>query len=262
MDYETLAFESRDGVARLTLDRPDAANAINLQMAEELLDAVTRLADDPTVRAVLLGGNGPRFCGGGDVKQFAELGDRLGHHLREITVPLHAAVSQLVRLDAPVIAAVHGSAAGAGLGLVAAADLVVAGASTRFVMAYTGIGLTPDCSSSWFLPRIVGMRRTLELALTNRALSADEAREWGLVTQVVPDDDVTATAAALAARIASGPTRAFGGVKRLVHGSLERALDEHLVHETEEIARAGATVDALEGLRAFAEKRTPAFRGE
>lgn len=261
MDYENLIVERRGGVAHLTLDRPDAANGINLRMSEELLDATTALADDPTVRAVLLAGAGERFCGGGDVKGFATLGDGLGHHIREITVPLHAALSQLVRLDAPVVCAVQGSAAGAGLGFVAAADLVVAAESTKFVMAYTGIGLTPDGGTSFFLPRLVGVRRALELALTNRVLSAAEAQEWGIVTQVVPDAELTATAEALAEQLAAGPTLAFGGVKRLMHGSLEHTLDQHLALESEEMARAGRSADGVEGVAAFVEKRPPEFHG-
>jgi len=262
VSYETLIVEQRAGVAHLTLHRPDAANGINLRMAEELLRATTALADDPTVRAVLLAGAGARFCGGGDVKGFAGLGDGLGHHIREITVPLHAALSQLVRLDAPVICAVQGSAAGAGMGFVAAADLVIAAESAKFVMAYTGIGLTPDGGTSFFLPRLVGVKRALELALTNRVLSAAEAHEWGIVTQVVPDDDLAGAADALATQIAAGPTRAFGAVKRLMHGSLEHTLDQHLAQESEEMAQAGRSADGVEGVAAFVEKRAPQFRGE
>ena len=261
MEYETLIVERREGVAHLTLNRPDAANGINLRMAEELLHATTGLADDPTVRVVLLTGAGARFCGGGDVKGFATLGDGLGHYLREITVPLHAAVSQLVRLDAPVVASVQGSAAGAGLGLVAAADLVVGAESTKFVMAYTGIGLSPDCGTSWFLPRLVGVKRALELAITNRVLSAAEALDWGIVTAVVPDDELAAATDALVAQLASGPTAAFGAAKRLVHGSLEHTLDQHLALETEAMVRAGSSADGAEGVAAFAEKRPANFRG-
>jgi len=261
VEYETLIVERREGVAHLTLNRPDAANGINLRMAEELLHATTGLADDPTVRVVLLTGAGARFCGGGDVKGFATLGDGLGHYLREITVPLHAAVSQLVRLDAPVVASVQGSAAGAGLGLVAAADLVVGAESTKFVMAYTGIGLSPDCGTSWFLPRLVGVKRALELAITNRVLSAAEALDWGIVTAVVPDDELAAATDALVAQLASGPTAAFGAAKRLVHGSLEHTLDQHLALETEAMVRAGSSADGAEGVAAFAEKRPANFRG-
>ena len=261
MDFETLIVERRGGVAHLTLNRPDAANGINLRMGEELLVAATSFADDPSVRAVLLTGAGARFCGGGDVKGFATLGDGLGHHIREITVPLPAAISQLVRLDAPVICAVQGSAAGAGMGFVAASDIVIAAESAKFVMAYTGIGLTPDGSSSFFLPRLVGVKRALELAITNRALSAAEALDWGIVTQVVPDDELTATAETLAEKIASGPTLAYGGVKRLMHGSLEHTLDQHLAQESEEMAKAGRSADGIEGVTAFVEKRAANFRG-
>lgn len=261
MDDPRVLVARDGGVAHITLHRPDAANGIDLRMAEELLAAATGLADDPTVRAVLLTGSGARFCGGGDVKAFADLGAGLGHHIREITVPLHAAISQLVRLDAPVVCAVQGSAAGAGLGLVAAADLVLAGESAKFVMAYTGIGLTPDGASSYFLPRIVGTTRALELALTNRVLDAAEALEWGLVTRVVPDTELADEAASLAATLATGPTRAFGAVKRLIHGSLEHTLDQHLACESEEMARAGGTADAAEGVAAFVTKRRPEFRG-
>jgi len=261
VDFETLIVERRGGVVHLTLNRPDAANGITLRMGEELLVAATALADDPAVRAVLLTGAGARFCGGGDVKGFATLGDGLGHHIREITVPLHAAISQLVRLDAPVICAVQGSAAGAGMGFVAAADLVVAAESAKFVMAYTGIGLTPDGGTSFFLPRLVGVKRALELAITNRVLSAAEALDWGIVTQVVPDDELTATAEALAQRIAAGPTLAYGGVKRLMHGSLEHTLDQHLACESEEMARAGRSADGGEGVAAFVDKRAADFRG-
>lgn len=261
MDYQTLIMERRDGVAHLTLNRPDAANGINLAMGQELLQATTSLADDPTLRVVLVSGAGARFCGGGDVKRFAALGDELGHHIREITVPLHAALSQLVRLDAPVVCAVHGSAAGAGLGFVAAADVVIASESAKFVMAYTGIGLTPDGGTSFFLPRLVGVKRALELAITNRVLTAAEAQEWGLVTQVVPDDELMPAALALVERLESGPTLAFGAVKRLVHGSLEHSLDQHLAQESEEMARAGRSADGVEGVAAFVERRSPRFRG-
>src|SRR5204863_2026884 len=165
-------------------------------------------------------GNGARFCGGGDIKNFAEHPDDLARHLRGFLPSLHTAITMLVRGDAPVVAAVHGSAAGAGLGLVAASDVVVAGSSTKFVMAYTGVGLTPDGSSSWFLPRLIGMRRALELTFTNRVLSATEAREWGLITGVVPDERLAAEAEALATRLASGAPHALAGAKRLLHTSL------------------------------------------
>jgi 2-(1,2-epoxy-1,2-dihydrophenyl)acetyl-CoA isomerase len=250
-----------DGLARLTLHRPDAANAIDLATAEALEDAASALRDDHTVRAVLLTGAGARFCAGGDVRSFAEAGDDLDRALAQILRPLHTAVDALAQLDAPVVAAVQGSAAGAGLSLVAGADVVLAAASTKFVMAYTGIGLVPDGGSTWYLPRVVGLRRALDLALTNRALSAEEACEWGLVSRVVPDDDLEAEALALARSLAAGPTRALGSAKRLLRDSLSRDLEAQLAHESELMVIAGESDDGREGVAAFTEKRPPTFRG-
>jgi 2-(1,2-epoxy-1,2-dihydrophenyl)acetyl-CoA isomerase len=260
MTYDTIELDVRDGVAHLVLNRPDAANGIDLALARDLMDATLAITADDRVRAVLLTGAGARFCGGGDLKSFAGRAE-LPTHIREILGPLHVALAQLVRGDAPVVAAVQGSAAGAGIGLVGAADLVVAGESARFVMAYTGVGLTPDGASSWFLPRLVGLRRALELTLTNRVLSAAEALEWGLVTSVVADDVVQQEAEGLATRLAEGPTRAFAAAKRLLHTSLESTLESHLAREAEEISAAAGRPDAIEGIGAFVEKRPANFRG-
>jgi 2-(1,2-epoxy-1,2-dihydrophenyl)acetyl-CoA isomerase len=171
-------------------------------------------------------------------------------------------MSRLMRLDAPVVAAVHGSAAGAGLSLAAAADLVLAGASSRFVMAYTAIGLTPDGSGTWSLPRLVGLRRALELTLTNRRLSAAEAVQEGLATRVVPDDALAGEALALARSLAAGPTGALGAAKRLLRESLGRDLEAQMALETQSRAAAAASADSAEGIAAFLGKRTPGFRGQ
>ena len=251
------------GIARLELNRPDAANAIDLDLAIALQDAAAEIASQGSaVRAVLLTGAGARFCGGGDVGSFAgEDPAQLGGLLAQITARLHPAVEQLVGLDAPVIAAVQGSAAGAGFGLVLAADLVVAARSAKFVMAYTGIGLSPDGSSSWFLPRIVGLRRAIELAVTNRVLTADEALEWGVVTSVVDDDALTDAAESLAQRIAGGPTLAYGRAVRLLHAAGDATLTDHLEAERRELTASGATADAAEGVAAFVAKRRADFTG-
>ena len=259
--FETLRLEVRDGVAHLVLNRPDAANSITLELAREL-DVVSRqLREDLSVRAVLLTGAGKMFCGGGDVKAFADQGSELPAHLREITTFLHTAISRLVRCDAPIIAGVHGSAAGAGLGLVAAADLVVAAESAKFVMAYTGIGLTPDGSSTWFLPRLVGVRRAMELTLTNRVLTAPEALDWGLVNRVVPDDQLATEAQGLAALLAAGPTRSLGAAARLIRQSLDETLESQMERESEVLSEVAGRPDAAEGLAAFVDKRAPRFTG-
>jgi 2-(1,2-epoxy-1,2-dihydrophenyl)acetyl-CoA isomerase len=257
---DAVLLEVRDGIAHLTLNRPESANAIDIGVARDLLTATTEIEMRGDVRVVLLSGAGARFCAGGDVKGFAALGDELAANIRALIPSLHSAITALVRGDAPVVAAVHGSAAGAGIGLVGASDLVVAGESTKFVMAYTGVGLTPDGSSSWFIPRMVGLHRALELTLTNRVLSAAEACEWGIVTRVVPDDDVKNEALALAEQLAAGPRAAQAAAKRLVHTSLEESLETHLAREADAIVAAAAGDERREGLTAFVEKRAPDFR--
>ena len=245
------------GIARLTLDRPDAGNGIDLAMAEALLGAALALADDPTVRVVLLTGAGKNFCVGGDLRSFATA-PRLGHHLREVTAPLHAAIGTLARLEAPVVAAVQGSAAGAGMSLALGADLVVCAESARFVLAYGKVGLSPDGAGSWYLPRIVGVHRALELALTNRVLAAEEALAWGLVTRVVPDAELQTEAESLAAELAGGALGAMGAAKRLLRQSLGTTLEAQMADEQAALA-ANADRHGAEGIAAFLDKRKPAF---
>jgi len=257
MSYEFVNFEVDAGVARITLNRPEVANGLNVEMAHELMLAAIECDESSQIRAVLLTGSGKMFCAGGDLKSFAAFGDELPLKLKEMTTYLHAGISRLARCRAPVIAAVGGAAAGAGFSLCCAADLVIASERAKFTMAYTGAGLTPDGSSSYFLPRIVGSRRTLELMLTNRTLSADEALEWGLVTQVVPTDDLTAASENLAARLASGPTGAFGFVKKLVAASFGDTLEAQMELETRAISDSARSSDAKEGIDAFIAKRPP-----
>ncbi len=261
MSYGTLEYEVRDGVAFITLAREQAANALNLPMCEELADAALVANEDPSVRAVVLGARGKMFCAGGDLSAFGEAADQAPKLLKKMTLHLHAAVSLLARMDAPVVAAVNGTAAGAGFSLVCAADLAVAGESTKFTMAYTRAGLTPDGSSTYFMPRLIGRRLTLELMLTNRMISAEQARDWGLVNQVVPDAEVEAAAAGLAAQLAQGPTGAFGAVKRLVLASGEQSLETQMELESTSIARSAATPDGQEGVAAFLAKRAAKFTG-
>jgi 2-(1,2-epoxy-1,2-dihydrophenyl)acetyl-CoA isomerase len=254
-------FDVDGGIARLELNRPDAANAIDLDLATALADTVEELGRRDDVRAVLLTGAGERFCGGGDVRSFAEAGAELDARLSAIVSRLHIAVAGLGRLEVPVVVAVQGSAAGAGLALVAGADLVVAAESAQLVMAYTAIGLTPDGGSTWYLERIVGLQRALDLVLTNRVLSAIEAMEWGLVARVVPDAELRTEAEALVTRLAAGPTHAFGAAKRLLRSAPTASLAAQLEDEAWELVRAGGSFDAREGVAAFVEKRPPSFDG-
>lgn len=261
MGYENLRFETAGGVARITLRRPDAANAIDLALARELGDAALRCAEDASVRAVLLTGEGKMFCGGGDLGAFAGAGESVPVLLKQITAHLHVAVSRFARMRAPVIAAVNGPAAGAGLSLVCAADLAVASDAAKFTLAYTRVGLAPDGSSTWFLPRLVGARRALELMLTNRTLSAEEALAWGLVNAVVPAAELARESERLAGELAAGASAAFGAVKRLLLLSASQGLETQMEDEALAIADAARTRDGAEGIAAFLAKRAPRFEG-
>jgi len=262
MGYEALEFEVRDGVAHLMLNRPKAANALDLTLVRELVDVAETCDRDPAIRAVLLTAAGKMFCAGGDLRSFAAAESSIPELVREVADTLHKALSIFARMDAPIVAAVNGIAAGAGMSLVCHADMAIAAESAKFTMAYTAAGLTPDGSSTFFLPRILGRRRTAELMLTNRRLSAAEAAEWDIVNRVVPDDDLLAEAEALAKQLASGPTRAFGGVKKLLIASATNDLEPQMDLETDFIVAMTETKDGLEGMHAFLEKRAPDFTGE
>lgn len=255
----TLQLEIRDSIAFLTFTRPDAANTMNLQFGREFLAAALAI-EAATARAVVLTGAGKNFCFGGDLKGMVASGGDVRAYLSELTTNLHAGMALLARLDAPVIAAVNGTAAGAGLGLVLAADLAIAARSAKFVPAYTAVGLTPDAACTFLLPRAVGHKRAMELFLTNRALDAEQALDWGLVNQVVEDEKLVASAAALAAHLAAGPTGAFGAVKRLLAES-QPGLETQLGRESCSIAARGMTAEGREGIAAFLEKRAATFRG-
>ena len=261
MAYENIALERRDGVATLTLNRPNAANSIDIPLARELMDAAIVCDDDPETRAVILTGAGKMFSAGGDLRSFADAGLGVSSRLKELTAYLHAAISRLTRMNAPVIAAVNGIAAGAGFSLAIATDLTIASDAAAFVMAYTNAGLVPDGSSTFFLPRRIGDRRARELMLTNRRLSAAEAYDWGLVNQVVPADQLMPTVEKLAATLAAGPTRSFGATKALLNESFEHGLETQMELEARAIAAASITPDGQEGIRAFLDKRKPQFTG-
>ena len=213
------------------------------------------------MRAVILTGAGKMFSGGGDLKSFAAQGDALPGHLKEVALYLHAAISRFVRMDAPVIAAVNGTAGGGGMSLCLFADVVLAAESAKFTLAYTRAGLSPDGGSTYFLPRLIGLRRALELALTNRVLTAKEALEWGMVTKVVPDSELQAEAQALAGQLAAGATRALGAAKRLLHHSFGESLETQMELEAQGIAEQARTRDAREGIAAFIAKRKASFSG-
>jgi 2-(1,2-epoxy-1,2-dihydrophenyl)acetyl-CoA isomerase len=261
MSFENLTFEVRDGLAHLTLNRPKAANAFNLDLAREFLETATICAEDSAIRAVLLTGAGRMFSAGGDLKDFSAAEDQIPRRVADTAGALHAAIVKFARMNAPIVAAVNGPAAGAGMSLVCMADIAIAAESAHFTMAYTAAGLTPDGSSTYFLPRIVGIRRAREMMLTNRRLSAAEAHTWGIVERVVPDADLMTEAEELARTLASGPTLAFGATKKLLLASQTAELEDQLDAETRAIVSMTTTSDGHEGVTAFREKRLPNFKG-
>ncbi len=259
MSAPTIEVETRGAVAVVTLSRPESSNTLNLQMAMDLLAAAMTCGRNPAVHAVVLTGAGKNFCFGGDLHGMMARGKSADSYLRELTTYLHEAISHFVRMDAPVIAAVNGTAAGAGVGLVAMADLAVCAHSAKFNLAYTAVGLTPDAGTSFLLPRIVGAKRAMELILLNRSISAQEALSWGLVNEVVPDGEVLPAALRIGERLAAGATRAFGRAKRLLANSLG-ALESQMVQESQMIAEQAGGAEGLEGISAFLDKRKPDFR--
>ncbi len=262
MEYSTLLFEVKDHVAHITLNRPETLNAINREWAWDLMHAILQCDESPTIRAVVIRGAGNHFCAGGDLKSFLSQGKDLPLHIKEVTTYLHAAVSRMVRMDAPVIAAVHGYAVGAGMSLALACDFVLAARSARFSVAYTRVGLTPDGSMSYFLPRTVGLKRAIELTLTNRMLTAEEAYALGIVTRVVPGEELLAQANDLAHQLASGPLKSFGAAKRLMKNGWNETLETQMENESQAIAAITRTYDTQEGIAAFVEKRTPKYKRE
>ena len=259
----TVQLDIADGVATLRLNRPDKGNAIDTDMAADLAEAATQIAENASIRAVLIAGNGPNFTVGGDLGLFAGTArEQLPNRLRRMIDSYHLAIERLTSIDAPVVAAVRGGAGGGGLGLLYAADIVIAADDARFALGYSALGLTADGGNTWFLPRMVGLRQAQQLFLLNRRLTAQEALEFGLVSRLAPADAVETEAAALAATLAAGPTRAFGAVRRMLRQSFETGLSDQLDVERESIVAASSTDDAQEGIAAFVAKRRPQFRGK
>jgi len=252
-----------DGVARLRLNRPEASNGMDVPLLEALYAAILRCHRESRVRVVLLSGEGPNFCAGGDVHDFASKGEELPGYLREATAWLQNATSALMRLRAPVVAAVHGFAAGGGgFGLVCAADLVIAAESAKFLSGATRVGMVSDAGVSVTLPRLVGLRKAMEIILTNPILTAAEALEIGLITRVVPDDRLLGDALTLARRLAAGAPRALAAAKRLVWDGLGSGVEARLPEEARLVAELSVTRDAREGLAAVIERRRPNFTGD
>ncbi len=255
-----LRLEVAAPIATITLDRPDALNALTVPLKEELLAALTAVGGDPAVRAVVLTGAGRAFCAGQDLRERLEPG------ATPLEVEIRARYNPIVlamrRLEKPIVAAVNGIAAGAGASLAFACDLRIAAEGASFVLAFGRVGLVPDTGATWLLPRLIGASRATELALTGEALTAAEAERLGLVVRVVPAADVVSEAQALARRLAAMAPRAIALTKRALEATWTASLDEQLETEAELQGLAGASADHAEGIAAFLEKRPPRFTGE
>jgi 2-(1,2-epoxy-1,2-dihydrophenyl)acetyl-CoA isomerase len=225
-----------EGVGHIELNRPSASNALDLSTAMGLGAAIDAVGADESVGAVLVTGAGTRFCAGGDLSSMVESDDRAAYVL-ELAEAVDGALQRLMTLSKPVVCAVQGAVAGAGLAVMLSCDVVVAQVDTRFVFAYPGVGLTPDCGVSWLLPRAVGQQRALEFALTGRVLVAREAHEWGMVTEVV-DGSPSERARVLAGSLAGGPAHAFGQTRRLLRSSWTLTRAEAGEEESRTIAEA------------------------
>jgi 2-(1,2-epoxy-1,2-dihydrophenyl)acetyl-CoA isomerase len=256
-----ILLQRTSGIAELIFDRPEAANAIDMAFAEELAAATGELARDATVRAVLVRANGKHFSVGGDLKGFASLGEGITPALRSLADRLHEGILHLQQLTVPVVVAVHGNAAGAGMSLALLGDACLAARSSRFRVAYTAVALTPDGGASWMLPRLVGLRVATELALTNRIVNADEALRLGIVNRIVDDEHLQAEAFDLTRQLADGPTAAYANTKRLMSGSATSTFEDQLVQEPISLSESAGTAEGQEGISAFVEKRTANFHG-
>jgi 2-(1,2-epoxy-1,2-dihydrophenyl)acetyl-CoA isomerase len=258
-DSTPLLFERVGAVAKLTLNRPTVANAIDLPLAEELMRAAITCDEDESIRCVLLTGTGRFFCAGGDIRGFVAAGTSIASLLKEMTAYFHMSIARFARMNKPLVVAVNGTAAGAGFSLALLGDLVLCARTAQFTAAYTALGVSSDGGLSWLLPRLVGLRRAQELVMTNKMLSAEDALQLGLITRITDPDSLGSEALTLAHELASGPTAAYGKLRDLFLRSSESSLESQLEEEARGLADTARSPHGLEGIAAFIAKRKPDF---
>jgi 2-(1,2-epoxy-1,2-dihydrophenyl)acetyl-CoA isomerase len=260
--HETIDLATEDSAARILLNRPEALNAWNDQFGRDLLDAVTTVAADDSIRAVMITGAGRGFSSGADLKeQRSATAGELPDLSARLTEVYHPIITGLREMPKPVVAAVNGPAVGIGCSLALAADLIVAAESAYFLLAFVNIGLVPDGGSTAFIPARVGYARAAEMAMLGERVPAEQALEWGLINRVVPDDDLEPAGALLLQLLAKGPTTSYAGSKRLLNRRMYAGLAEQLDAEAEAQREQGKSKDFIEGVLAFVEKRPPNFTG-
>jgi len=263
LPYESITFVNDDGKATLTLNRPDALNALNVGMLREVRDAVATIEPGDGTRVLILKGAGRSFCAGADVAKGtgANTDDGPFDAGRILEDQINPLIETLADLPVPIVSAVNGAAAGAGCSLALAADFVVAARSSFFLMAFTKVGLVPDAGATWLLPRLVGQARALEMLMLADRIPAPTALDWGMIYKVVDDDQLAAACDQVAVRLAAGPTRAFALLRRALREGMQTTLPQNLLLERENQRIAGLSEDYTEGVAAFREKRPPRFRG-
>ena len=255
MKLNTLKFEKIDQIAKITINRPENFNTLNSHMSNELLKVAISCDEDENIKAIILTGSGDKsFCAGGDLFSFKNSGSKLSSEVKEFIISLHGAISKFCRLKAPIIASINGVAAGAGLSFASFPSLAIASTQATFVSSYTNIGLTPDGSSSYFLPKLIGQRRYMELVLTNRTLSAEEALDWGLINKVVKPEKLDDETMKIANFLSRGPLSAHGRIKDLVLNSYENSLEDQLELEARFFTNSLNTDEFKDRLSAFTSK--------
>lgn len=260
-DDAPVLLDIADGIARIRFNRPQVLNAIDEAAVLAFQAAVNRVAHEEGVRVVVLSGAGRAFLAGGDVARFHEAGRDAARVVSAIIEPFHHAIVMLAAMPAPVIASLHGAVAGAGVSVALAADLAIAADDVQMTLAYSRIGTTPDGSATFSLPRVVGLRKAMEIALLSGAIDAQEALRLGLVNKVVPAADLAAETDALARRLCEGPTLAYGRIKHLLRASFGHSLSDQLNAERDAFIASTHTQDFAEGVAAFVNKRAPRFEG-
>lgn len=261
-DTETPVLLKIDGaIARIVFNRPKVLNALSVAAAEAFYDACQRIATDKTNRVVIIAGEGRAFMAGGDVSAFGGPVEEGRVRIRTIMDPLHDGLELLSRLAQPVIASLHGPVAGAGASIAFATDLAIAADNVVFNLAYSKLGTSPDGSATFSLPRLVGLRKAMEIALMSDNIDVQEALRLGLVNKVVPAADLVAETDKLARRLADGPTFAFGQTKALLRGSLDRSMHDQMAAEGDAFRACMGTDDFAEGVGAFLGKRAATFKG-